>query len=181
MSRARKIFKEIRGIFLFILTVLTAVIFMMWLRSFSVCDVISVSRQPKYDLWLKSQVGKIDIRIRMRSKPPHANERLKPPIEWKTEPISSTGSTWFASFKKDRSGITTPYQLDWAVPYWLILIPISLPLLTVGTHRAMIHQKRWSRKNGNLCSHCGYDLRASPERCPECGLEVPLSRRHVAP
>jgi hypothetical protein len=50
------------------------------------------------------------------------------------------------------------------VPYWF------LALLTAAGPAAWWHHARRARSRSlGLCSACGYDLRATPERCPECG------------
>jgi hypothetical protein len=51
------------------------------------------------------------------------------------------------------------------VQCWLLLIVTSLLPATVAVVR--LRQARRSRVG--LCQWCGYDLRATPDRCPECG------------
>ena len=54
------------------------------------------------------------------------------------------------------------------LPWWLLSVPTLL--LTALAARRSLRRRRW-RKHG-LCLACGYDLRHSPARCPECGTVV---------
>jgi hypothetical protein len=62
---------------------------------------------------------------------------------------------------------------DWTVrlPHWaLLLITGAPPLLAAGVIPRALRRRRWRR---GLCGVCGYDLRATGDRCPECGTPVP--------
>jgi hypothetical protein len=55
--------------------------------------------------------------------------------------------------------------------FWIILPHWSLVMLGVilpGLYSYRFIRTR-RRVDANCCPRCGYDLRASPERCPECG------------
>lgn len=50
---------------------------------------------------------------------------------------------------------------------FLFLLFATLPALHVTLF--FHNRRRARRRQSGLCSHCGYDLRASKDRCPECG------------
>jgi hypothetical protein len=63
----------------------------------------------------------------------------------------------------------------WIVPYWfLLLLTAVLPAWTI-----VDAVRRRRRTKAGFCEGCGYDLRASSDRCPECGRAV-NSRKSVS-
>jgi hypothetical protein len=54
------------------------------------------------------------------------------------------------------------------VPYWMLLLPLLI-LPALKLRAAMRNQQSRGRTRRGLCGHCGYDLRGSHDRCPECG------------
>jgi hypothetical protein len=59
------------------------------------------------------------------------------------------------------------------VPYaWIFLAMVAGPLSVMGVRRA---KRRRAGRRG-LCAACGYDLRATPGRCPECGTLQEIKR-----
>ncbi len=55
------------------------------------------------------------------------------------------------------------------LPLW---IPTILFALVLCLTRPIYHHRRRKRKKLGLCIKCGYDLRASKDRCPECGTGI---------
>lgn len=67
------------------------------------------------------------------------------------------------------------------IPHWMV----TVLLLAAGFPSILWFRndrRRRKRLRGGLCPTCGFDLRATPQRCPECGevvLERPTEQRQM--
>ena len=62
------------------------------------------------------------------------------------------------------------------VPYWMLISILAATVIGQLYRRRTAFQRYWS--SDAACRNCGYDLRASPQRCPECGTpNAPRGRR----
>ena len=57
------------------------------------------------------------------------------------------------------------YGIHVQIPYWLV----TVVLFALPAGRLSAWGRQFRRRRRGLCTVCGYDVRASPDRCPECG------------
>jgi hypothetical protein len=153
MERLRWIFSSLTVISLLLLIATVA----LWLRGYHVTDEFIWNRQTVPD----AHFGSIDHFQRLASSHGRfiyenaAIPALYPPNGWKS--VSADGYVGFGT------GLSVP-------AVYLAIIAGFLPL--VWTFREIT---RRAQKVGG-CPVCGYDLRATPDRCPECGT-IPLKKQ----
>jgi len=64
----------------------------------------------------------------------------------------------------------------YVVAYWFVILIVALVPLLQFIRALRVR----SRMRSGLCPACGYDLRATPDRCPECGAVAHKSLRPSA-
>jgi hypothetical protein len=67
------------------------------------------------------------------------------------------------------------YDMHGRGPYSWVLMPYWFPTLLFAVLPALRWGKWRRRSRPGSCSACGYELRSTPDRCPECGT-VPTTK-----
>jgi len=83
-------------------------------------------------------------------------------VEHFLEPQQSAG---------EMAGVRYAWQARWcgvSVPHPLMAGVLAVLPVWAGVRRRL--RLRGRREGGVICAECGYDLRATPGRCPECGM-----------
>lgn len=170
--------KHALRILLNILTALSLLIFLatifLSIRNYYAGNIVWGDNMTKQTVWAfgRSQVSA--VRFWMPPDRPSANQprtsRLTPTLEqlkgWNLPGISCT-ERWVALEPTQPSRFDYRFTRTITIDYWL-LATVSAILPLVWIIRAW--RRRRNRFGPGMCENCGYDLRASAGRCPECGM-----------
>jgi hypothetical protein len=152
--------RRLLNIFAISSAVLCVVCAVFWIRCFWRSDIVGLFLVPKFGVIATSTNGTIITGLVLVEHRPQIR------FGWNSEPRTNdldAGIEQWCGFAwgKLQTGMGNVYMLG--MPFWL-LIAIS----ATGAW-GLRRLARIADFKQECCQHCGYDLRATPDRCPECG------------
>ena len=143
-----------------------------WVASYFVCVMITHVGDASRSLWAESHRGALYFTLH---RTPYSIGVSNPEPGWELDvsPVDDVVLYETAAEVPVRRWI--PLRLFYdvfpaethvaAVPHWVpLLAAAALPVV-----RGLRRRRRAARLRSGACPSCGYDLRGSPGRCPECG------------
>lgn len=158
---------------------LTLLICLAWHRSDSTCDEFAWAQSGRRYLTLQSLEGRVTFAT--APAPP-----FDQPLAWVAFPSDRAKFIPFFHPRPGQKAWTAPLRhretgelvrlsdhdvlkSGYRIPYWLLALAAALPALALIARHLGIHRASARARRAGRCPHCGYDLRATPTRCPECG------------
>jgi len=157
----------------------------LWVRSGAVSDAVSwrradggrwVGTAPGHLLagldlsdWSRQNPGAYGWSYERQSPPAPASDAMVQMLALDIEPNDSQAEWQRGGFAWSswRPASGTAYLARLAVPLWSVAAATLVLPLAWSLRRTMSRARK--RLNAGNCPACGYDLRATPDRCPECG------------
>ena len=142
---------------------LLAAVTVLWVRSYGVTDEwvwrrLDTDARSVRELYVHSRTGRFRV----------SRHELRISDDFYASPpdmarLKGSGGLWHSSGRPGLgSSVRHPIV---AAPHWLFLLPLAVLPAAVARRR----RTRRRRDALGLCPACGYDLRATPDKCPECG------------
>jgi hypothetical protein len=169
--------------------VIAVAIIALWVRSYWMVDELLLETEYAQN-WLVSSGGELTYR-QISDLPDQLAPRLMP-LEEQTADVIDAGWKLQAERYSPRGLIRATYPPDSKLKLWLpsqrvaatsgaasvslalLLLLCFIPPAILGFLELKQYVQMRDRLLKRRCIHCGYDLRASRGRCPECGVEVAL-------
>ena len=152
----------------------------MWARSYSYVETLHwfgngrelslISARGQFD-WYKvwaSSLGSWPTEFNIYRRPASSGLDGRVTVLQRQRELSHFGPTLGFALFWDAHPSYGELFIETMIPWWAItLMAAGLPAIWLRRWR-----KRRATVRAGCCVICGYDLRATPDRCPECG-EVP--------
>lgn len=189
--------KYLLGVAAILFLVMFVCVSVLWVITWSTqCDVglMWIKYPPNgrveqwHSIWTSSRGGmRLDLSGQSFSATSNNAKKYGPrSLVWDTGDNQGRYPTWGNKASLTQSDFiqkTLGFQICWSsalisssvglysvtVPHWFAML-LCLPVPALWMRRFL---KQRSRRIRGLCQKCGYDLRGSTEKCPECGTPVP--------
>jgi hypothetical protein len=160
----------------------------MWVRSYCVRDILSFGRAGGSDYLAQSILGRLHVMTHFGNGGSggsfYAGDRLSSQAAWSggmsgypLQVQRHLGLVWQnydrVHFDPRTGGRFPPFTTK----HRLIVVPYAYPVGVFAIAPiTWLLARRTRRSRAGFCPGCGYDLRATPDRCPECGA-VPRGKK----
>jgi hypothetical protein len=148
---------------------LCAVVMVLWARSYHRSDAVRMA-SPRVVRYAVLYSGRGGIMVGVSPAPTrfavgvHYMSETEPGRAGEGPPVGVVFDAFGFGARAERPPYAVAAYTLW-LPHWFAALLLSV----LPARLVMARHARGDRERRGLCRACGYDLRHTPQRCPECG------------